>query len=664
LSFVITIWQMPPGAAAPANIKEADALVEQQLAAPLHPSPVFRALGEALYARFPPSTVGFGANDAWLDSLDIGDHDEGPTLNIGLNTSGHHFNASYQHAVVQARRLGLNLYDPQTGEHHLADGRRLPEGEPPFDEISADAAWRASDWKAAILGLRSGVEVNLSEGIHDFARALQEGLGMPRQLMLAGALMQIAAAPDDARRRQRLAALKAWPADLRDRQAALRDRLRAAPSLLSAIDVEMAATEEIRKPLRMMPWTTGSYDHATWWLLREQAEDGDNTAAQRIAHADGPIKRLRGNPPWVLQPDDYHRYLRLAADRGDEDALRSVIEGLLSGRDGWPLDPRQALHLMRKAAVIHRSRWLGELAGRLASRFDAGWDPKRDRPQAEQLLKLAAVATGEDRLAFLRRACELDHPEAWRQLGNGYLRGDMGLPTDAIVGAALYLFAQKDLSSSGTHVGRWPLDDKLGIFERDDALWICHALIGEADPWRLIERAKHKLDHEPRITVALGQDMKSRVQVTPGRKEKDKGSGEGARVAAVLEAVVGARADEAARGPSGRASGLPASGERAAASTSGGSPWVALVLLLGGVLGQLLVLAMASGMSRGNVRLGLISAGACAVIGAWRFGGLLEWPGARRLLVTVAAAVPGVGLFAAGSVLRAAARRGADATEE
>lgn len=513
MTYLLTVWESPAGAPAPADGPAANAMLARQQAAPKVPNRRFGAFVQALFERFPPDGDGFGEYDAW-----DGPEQGGPTENLGVNTHGHHFEAAYQHAVVQARRLGLNVYDLQSGEHHLADGRSLPQGKKPLNAEGAEAAWRASNWAAAVKQLREAASQGDRCALHDLGRCFAEGLGMPRHLMLAGALMQMAAARDEVRLRQRLDTLKAWPAEWRERQAALRDRLRAAPALLPAIDAEVAATKARRAgvPRSGEP---ASYSAEDWWLLREAAADGDAVALWRLVFAFAPHATSRGSPPWPEEPDAYRRYLLLAATRADAQAQRRVAEGLLSGRDGWPLDPPDALRWMRRASA-NRGGGLAGPIERLARRLAGGWDPLRDRPQAEQALRDARQADGQARLALLRRACELDHPDAWRELGQAYQRGELGLEKDELIGGALHLHAQKDLSlSSGElDMARPAALAGLDTFQVDDALRLCRELIGDTTPWQTIARYQHMLDHSTVLTVSLGQDGKSRAEFTYGRK--------------------------------------------------------------------------------------------------------------------------------------------------
>jgi uncharacterized protein len=591
------------------------------------------------------------------------DEHTGPTTNFGLLTRGHHFEATYQHAVVQARRLGLNLYDPQSGEHHLADGRRLPEGEAPFDSFSADVAWHGSDWKAAVATLREAAGNGDRCALHDLGRCFFEGHGVPRQVMLAGVLMQLAAAPDTVRRRQRLETLKAWPADLRVRQSALRERLAAAPALLPEIDAEVESSKNRRQnaPIRWVPATLSEYD---WWWLREVAEDGDRNAAYCLAYCLGPVAEAGGRPPWPSTPDGFQRYLLLGAERRDHLSMRRVAAGFLSGELGWPLDVPQGLLWMRRALAFGTGSDLQAPVERLARRMADGWDPAKNRVQAEQAMHEAMRTLGPSRLALFRTACELDLPDAWRRLGTAYQRGDLGLAQDAIVGAALHLHAQKELTQSASELSSerpaalGGLGD-MSYDEVEDALRLCHQLIGDPTPWQTIERFQHMLDNSTvmRISSAVGQ--RTRVEELDGRRRPLPAKVETGRTAEESRASGDSTASNESR--ESRESHEPRASSRLSQTDESFEPprdhrWhVGHLMLVLGAAGPLVLIA--AGVHGVGFRRGLILSALLAIAGAWRCGRQFEWSVGKRLMVGIVAAVPGVGLLPAASVLLAQVRR-------
>lgn len=606
MSFVLTVWEMPAGAQPPADDRAAEALLEQQQALPETPNARIDAWAEALQERFPPDAQGFGEYEGWGSPPYTG-----PTLNFGLLTHGYFFTAAYRHAVVQANRLGLNIYDPQTGEHHLADGRRLPDGEQPFDEHSADVAWHKADWGKYMPDLRQVVRGGDRNALHDLGRCYAEGHGVPRQLMLAGALMQLAAAPDDIRRRQHLETLKAWPADLRERQAELRERLRAAPELLPAIDAEVQAAKDrgARATVKIEPATFTADD---WWRLREAALDGHEYALERLAHSLSPYAKPGGRPPWPDEPAAHTQWWLLAASRNTHSGVLVAASGLLSGLHGWPQDLPRALFWLRRAqAGASKGSNIDAPVERIVKRLAEGWNPQHDRPQAEQLLHEAMRTLGSHRLALLRQACELDHPEAWQRLGTAYQRGDLGLKADDIVGAALHLVAQKALAWTRMELG-WTRPEALGDLDYGgtaDALELCKKLIADTRPWQTIEAFQHELDNSTIIQVSSFADKASRVEMLDGRRR-----------------------------PIPKKPAAEPEPQRDPRWHSGH-----FTLLLGVTL-PLLVLAL------GAERRGLFACALLTVHGAWRSGSQFDWSLGKRLAVGLGACIPGLGLLAAASV--------------
>ncbi len=626
MSYVLTVWDPPPGVPPPVDEAQADAQLEQQqrVLGPVANARM-REFGLALYERFPPTGDDVGPNDAWTDGSEAGETG-GAELTFGVNTRGLHFTAACMHAVVQARRLGLNLYDPQAGDHVLADGRRLPPGDD-IDEVVADTLWRASDWKAGVAAYREAIAEGDPQALHGLALCLREGLGGPRHITLAGALMQLAACSDEPRRRQRLATLKALPAELREAQAALREKLRAAPQLLPALDAQLAASQAEREMVGRSSWRAPP-PPGGWDTLHRLAAEGDVQAALRLSFAYGPYAEAAAAAPGAPDPQASRRYRLSAAAWGDEGAQRRLAEVLLSGRGAEPLNAAEALLWMRRCQAAG-GRGLQDVITRLTQRLASGWDAQRDRPRAEHALqeaaRLAASSQGGARVAQLRRACELDHPEGWRQLGLAYLRGEDGLPQDAVAGAALMLTGRKELSLSDGELGRArPAELKdVGTFDIDDALRLCRQLIAEPDPWGTLARYRKWLQTAPVLVSSTTREpgtneLRTRVEIVNPRQQP------------------GASAPKQP----------PAQGLHAGHFT-----------LLTGTVGPLLVLAAAANLGRTGVRLALLLTAACALHGAWRCSRTLGWGTALRGGVALLAALPFVGLFAAAGLLRAAWRR-------
>jgi TPR repeat protein len=488
MGYVLVAWKKPHGHKLPTDLPAANALLSERRTAPRRPSSRFHALGEALHDRFPPSAGRTPtSNDAWADGSEFGNSVE-PVFTFELNDRSWHFDAAYQHAVVQARRLGLNLYDPQREEHHLVNGAQLPPG-PAIDEASSARAWRMTDWENALRDYRKAIEKGSATALHDLGQCIRHGLGgLPVHIPLAAAMMQVAGAKDDTRRRQRLSTQKLVEADLRELQVSLRDRLRAARDMVGFVDRELDAAVTERRRLDALPRVPANYSHDDWLSMRMQAGFGDYWAAWRLANAFRPGAATLARPPWPIEDSAYQRCVLLAARLGSSYSQRRVAEGLLSGEGGWPLDLESALMWMKRA-LAGGEYVLAKPVERLKRRLAQGWEAGPNRDLAEDLLHSARRRTGESRVNLLRRACELDHPEGWRQLGYAYLRGSDGLKKDRIVGAALVLTAMKTFAESDVELGR----DKPAELARIDthdigrALQLAHALMADPDPWTTLE---------------------------------------------------------------------------------------------------------------------------------------------------------------------------------
>jgi TPR repeat protein len=498
MGYVLVAWKKPHGQKLPTDLTGANALLSERRMSPRRPSSRFVALGEALYERFAPSADRRTptSNDAWADGSESGNTVE-PVFTFELNDRSWHFDAAYQHAVVQARRLGLNLYDPQREEHHLVNGAQLPHG-PVIDEATSARSWRMADWESALRDYRKAITKGSATALHDLGQCIRHGLGgLPVHIPLAAAMMQVAGAKDDTRRRQRLATQKLVEPELHELQASLRERLRASREMVAFVDRELNATVTERRRLDALPRVPANYSSDDWLSMRMQASFGDYWAAWRLANAFRPSAATLARPPWQLEDSAYQRCVLLAARLGSSYSQRRVAEGLLSGEGGWPLDAESALMWMKRA-LAGGEEVLSRPVDRLKRRLAQGWEAGPNRDLAEDLLHSARRRTGESRLNLLRRACELDHPEGWRQLGQAYLRGGDGLPKDRVVGAALVLAALKTFAESDVELGR----DKPAELARIDAhdigraLLLAHVLLADPDPWTTIARHREGLRDE------------------------------------------------------------------------------------------------------------------------------------------------------------------------
>lgn len=184
MSYTLQLWEKPADWPWPTTKAEADAQYEKVSDGPeTAQNPKFLLWGQALYARFPPDM------DVWLDGSEEG-ITTFPTLGFGINTRTPHWDDAFEHAWAQAMRLGLNLYDPQSGVHYLGNGD-VPE-EPDLPLQAAEQARKAGDDAAAWAEYRAWAARGNPHAIYMLGRALRFGLmGQRRHFDLALALQRM-----------------------------------------------------------------------------------------------------------------------------------------------------------------------------------------------------------------------------------------------------------------------------------------------------------------------------------------------------------------------------------------------------------------------------------------------------------------------------------------
>lgn len=503
MSYTLSIWQSPSADALPADRGAADAQLAEQRArgrTGAH-NPRFLALAEALHERFPPAEDQ-GENEVWVDGSEDGQTDEA-VFSFGL-LGRRFFTPAYLHAVAQCRRLGLNLHDPQSGDHFLADGRGLLGDGKTEAALSladnlweAETAWRQVDWATALADWRRAAARGSQDALHELGRVTRLGLSGPPMHQVGTALMVLAGVDLPAFEQARSAAYGALAPGLQRELPELLGRLRAAPDLLAGIDAELA-TEQIRRAaVAPWPWDARGWSPERLTALWRLAADGMAEAAERLAQAleTTPDRVAELGGPAVGDAPAMAAQLRMmAAQAGAPEAQVVLAQRLLVGEAGWALDPAGALLWLRRAHLAGRPG-LDKAVPQLASRLAKGWDAAEARSRAVAMMPGPPEQTVHSRMARLRRACELDLPEAWREMGHAHLAGIQGLPLDPVVGAALILFSHKQLSTSSHTLPAWvraqlpPLHDSVV----DEALHLCRRLVGAADPWALIHQAPARL---------------------------------------------------------------------------------------------------------------------------------------------------------------------------
>ena len=119
MSYTIQIWEKPADWPWPTTKAEADAQYERAEAGPQVPmNPKFAAWAQAVEQRSP------GFWDVYLGGPEMTD----PTFGVGINTRASEWGAPFDDGWEQAVRLGLNLYDPQSGRRRHRLGRVPPLG--------------------------------------------------------------------------------------------------------------------------------------------------------------------------------------------------------------------------------------------------------------------------------------------------------------------------------------------------------------------------------------------------------------------------------------------------------------------------------------------------------------------------------------------------------
>lgn len=644
MSYTVAVWALPAGAAPPADLAAADALLAAQRAAgPTGwQNPRFLDLGRALYDRFAPQPDACDDLEAWLDGSEEGTCDR-PVLVFGLR-SGRLFEAAYRHAVVQARALGLNLHDPQSGEHHLADGRRLPDGEP-ITARSADIHWHNLDWRRTVADLRRAAAQGSAEAVHDLGRCLLDGLledvaraHAAEPMRVAGvALMELAAAPDPfrsaARQTARLALPAAWRLGLLPALLARWDGMPPLQALDSAL-AEHAATRQRLQPMwnERRAWTP---DSLGW--LRSRGDAAHGPALRLLAHQLETEPELLAHLGWAPPPGRARQVALLAAESGDVSARLRAAECLLAGEHGWPLDPVAALSWLRRVPINRLGR-LHEVVDRLSQRLAAPWDTQGDRAQAQALLTGLDRLPAAAQLAQLRRCCTLDHPAAWRRLGDAYLQGELGLPALPTVGVALHLHAAKRLAGTASDLPRAVVARWHGVrgVQIDDAVHLAQLLVGVPDPWPLIDGTPDRMHQRAQM-----QNMVDDLQ-SAARRRRSREQGEAAPPARQAAGV--AQPAAATRSPARSSARSSARVDDAPELPPLPS---ALLLLWLGVAGQVLLLMFVGRLGARAMDAGLLLCALPAVLGGWRCGPHLGWQGATRLCAALAAGLPMVGLFVA-----------------
>ena len=237
MSYTIQIWEKPADWPWPTTKAEADAQYERVEAGPQVPmNPKFAAWAQAVEQRSP------GFWDIYLGGPEMTD----PTWGVGINTRASDWGAPFDDGWEQAVRLGLNLYDPQSGVHYLANGD-APE-EPDLPVQRAARARKAGDDATAWAEYRHWAARGNPHALYALGRALRFGtMGQRRHFDLAAAL-QLMGAHDAETRKDAQAFFQRFPDEAKERIQVLMARLKSAPGepLLQIIDNDRKAVDDAR----------------------------------------------------------------------------------------------------------------------------------------------------------------------------------------------------------------------------------------------------------------------------------------------------------------------------------------------------------------------------------------------------------------------------------
>ena len=462
MSYTIQIWEKPADWPWPTTKAEADAQYERVEAGPQVPmNPKYAAWAQAVEPRFP------GFWDIYLGGPDITD----PTFGVGINTRFPDWGPPFDDGWEQAARLGLNLYDPQSGVHYLANGD-APE-EPDLQVRHAARARQAGDDARAWAEYRRWAARGNPHALYALGRALRFGtMGQRRHFDLAAAL-QLMGAHDAETRKDAQAFYERFPDKAKARIQALMARLKAAPGepLLQIVDEERKAVDDA---------VARSEQLALYSRKRIEAADALEPAAAQGHEVAAFLQALETVIGWE-QPnfENARSWCQRAADWDHEPAKR-LLAVMFERGWGGPADAQQAAK-WNAAAQEQRQRVQQKKQAQEASESPGGlslapmatasaaasasgaaaplvWtgNPLRDLPAwyAREGDPHAAFHLGTSdehgryggpvnlaqARAWYAQAAEGGHADATYNLGT-FIESGKGGPKDALVAKALFMLA-------------------------------------------------------------------------------------------------------------------------------------------------------------------------------------------------------------------------------
>ncbi|MES2611787.1 MAG: sel1 repeat family protein [Pseudomonadota bacterium] len=665
MSYTLQLWEKPADWPWPITKKEADDQFERVFDGPkTGQNPKFLVWGKAMHEGFPETL------EVWLDGSEDG-VTEDPTLGFGINMHSNHVAAAFDLAWEHATRLGLNLYDPQSGVHYLGNGD-VPE-EHDLQVKRAEQARNAGDDATAWAEYRTHAARGNPHALYAMGRALRFGtMGQRRHFDLAAAL-QVMGAHDAPTRQDAQAFYERFPVEAKGRIQTLMARLKSASGdmLLNIVDGERKAVDD-------------AFTHNEQLMLftRKRIEAAD--ALEAIA--------LQGHEVAAFQ---YALEVVIGWEEPNYENARYWCQRAVD----WDHEPAKRLF-----AMMHERGWGGPVDMALAAKWTAAAKDQWQQEQKQRQAKEEAESPGGLSLAPMAPASPATTPVVWtgsvtRDLvgwfareGNPHAAFHLGTSDQHGRDGGLVNLAQaRDWYAQAAEAGHADATYNLGVFIEDGtggpkdaqvakALFMLANTRGSTRRVDDLKIAPHEQGPVRALVGALREPGRLRAVL----REKGLQAGAGGigappkRAAGATAAVASGAGAAAAAGLSGtdwgRAGGVPV--PPAAAAPQSPPPGTSrgrvaqddgededdgpllqrdrsyqrttfslhlghLALLIGAANVVLLILFFKEGASfrRGMAVMGLIAA-----FGAWRTGRDFDWAPAARAAVAVVAAVPMVGM--------------------
>ena len=324
MSYTLQLWEKPADWPWPATKAEAEAHFERLADGPKVPlNPKFVVWAKTVEENSPTFW------DIWLGDKELTD----ATFGVGINTRMSDWGPPFDHAWEQANRLGLNLYDPQSGVHYLANGD-VPE-EPDLQVKRAERAREAGDDATAWAEYRRWAALGNKHALYAMGRALRFGtMGQRRHFDLAAAL-QTMGAHDAKTKLDAQSFYGRFPVEAKARVQPLFARLQSASGelLIKIVDGERKALDDaFSHAEQMMLYTRKRLEAADG--LEALAAQGHEVAAFQLA-----LETVIG---WEVPNFETARYWCLRSAEWDYEPAKRLLALMHERGWGGPVDKEQA----------------------------------------------------------------------------------------------------------------------------------------------------------------------------------------------------------------------------------------------------------------------------------------------------------------------------------